>query len=352
MTDPVFFAPTRPYTAAELAELTGAKLANPADASVEITGLSSISEGGQGRLIYVDGKRNAATMKSLVAAAILCPPEFAADVPKGIAQLLTTSPQRAFALVGRTLYPGTTIPGRWTDATGVSPHAYVASTATVEAGAIVEAGASIGPGAAVGAGTVISPNAVIGPGCHIGRDGYVGPGATIQCALIGNRVSIHQGASIGQDGFGFVAGPRGPERIPHIGRVIIQDDVEIGANSTVDRGTLGDTVIGEGTKIDNLVQIAHNVRVGRFCFIAGHCGLSGSVTLADGVMLGGRVGIADHVSIGAGAQIAASSGLMHDVPAGERWAGSPARPVREFFREVAAIRSLIKPKDRKGDRDG
>ncbi|MGO4833705.1 UDP-3-O-(3-hydroxymyristoyl)glucosamine N-acyltransferase, partial [Rhizobiaceae sp. 2RAB30] len=140
--------------------------------------------------------------------------------------------------------------------------------------------------------------------------------------------------------------------IPQIGRVIMQNDVEIGANTTVDRGAMGDTVIGEGTKIDNLVQIAHNVRIGRGCVIAGHCGLSGSVTMGDFVMLGGRVGIADHITIGDRVQIAASSGLMHDVPSGERWAGSPARPMREFFKEVAAIRSLMKPKSSKGDNNG
>ena len=185
---------------------------------------------------------------------------------------------------------------------------------------------------------------------QIGRDCFIGPGVTVQYALVGNRVIIHGGAQVGQDGFGFVGGARGPERIPQIGRVIIQDDVEIGANTTVDRGAMADTVIGEGTKIDNLVQIAHNVRIGRGCIIAGHCGLSGSVTLGDFVMLGGRVGIADHISIGSFAQVAASAGLMHDIPQGERWAGSPARPMRDFFREVAAIRGLTKP--RKGDSNG
>jgi UDP-3-O-[3-hydroxymyristoyl] glucosamine N-acyltransferase len=138
--------------------------------------------------------------------------------------------------------------------------------------------------------------------------------------------------------------------MPQVGRVVIKDDVDIGAKSTDDRGAMSDTVIGEGTKIDNLVQIGHNVRIGRGCIIAGHCGLSGSVTLGDFVMLGGRVGIADHISIGAGAQVAASSGLMHDIPAGERWAGLPAQPTREFFRELSLIRSLAR--GRKGDKDG
>ncbi|RUW38975.1 UDP-3-O-(3-hydroxymyristoyl)glucosamine N-acyltransferase, partial [Mesorhizobium sp. M8A.F.Ca.ET.021.01.1.1] len=176
-------------------------------------------------------------------------------------------PQQAFALVGRLLFPTAATPGPMTGETGVSPHAHVDPTAHVEAGVVIEAGAVVGPGVSIGSGTVIAPNAVIGQSCQIGRDGYVGPGASIQYALIGNRVIIHGGARIGQDGFGFVGGAKGPERVPQIGRVVIQDDVEIGSNSTVDRGAMSDTIIGQGTKIDNLVQIAHNVRIGRNCIV-------------------------------------------------------------------------------------
>ena len=158
-----------------------------------------------------------------------------------------------------------------TGETGISPRAVISKEARLEAGVIVEAGAVIGPGVAIGSGTVIAANAVIGASSQIGRDCYVGPGATVQCALIGNRVVIHRRCPDRPEGFGFVAGPRSAERLPQIGRVIIQDDVEIGANTTVDRGAMADTVIGEGTKIDNLVQIAHNVSIGRGCMIAGQC---------------------------------------------------------------------------------
>ena len=349
MTEPVFFKPSRAFSAAEVAEVTGARLLNGADSDVQITGIASAATGGPGMLVYVDGNRNAALMKRLQASAVLCLEEMAQAVPAGVVVLVTTHPQRAFATFGHALFPAAVRPSRWTAEDGVSTKAYVDPTARIEAGAVIEAGASVGPGVAIGAGTVVASNAVVGPNCQIGRDCYVGPGVSIQCALIGNRVMLHQGAAIGKDGFGFVATRSGPARIPHIGRVVLQDDVEIGANSTVDRGTFGDTVIGEGTKIDNLVQIAHNVTIGRGCMIAGHCGLSGSVRIGDNVLLGGRVGIADHVTVGSGAHIAASAGLMHDVPEGERWAGSPARPVREFFREVAAIRSLIKSKSRGGE---
>lgn len=344
MTDPVFFAPSRRYTTAEIAALTGAQLLDPDAAETEITRIAPATAAGSGSLVFIEGQRNQHMLKGLVAAAVLCPADLSAAVPAGIARLVTPRPQYAFAQIGRLLYPTAATPSPVTGQFGISPAAHISPLARIEDEVTVEPGAVIGAGAALGRGTVVGPNAIVGASCQIGRDCFIGANATIQNALVGDRVFIHNGAQVGNDGFGFVAGPRGPERIPQIGRVIIQNDVEIGANTTVDRGAMSDTVIGEGSKIDNLVQVAHNVVIGRGCIIAGHSGLSGSVTIGDFVMLGGRVGVADHVSIGDRAQIAASSGLMHDVPAGQRWAGSPARPIREFFREVATIRALMKPK--------
>ena len=174
----------------------------------------------------------------------------------------------------------------------------------------------------------------------------------MQATLAGNKVIIHAGARIGQDGFGFTAGASGPERIPQIGRVVIQDNVEIGANSTIDRGAMADTVIGENTKIDNLVQIAHNVRIGRNCLIAALAGISGSVTVEDNVVMGGAVGIADHLTIGAGAQLAARSGVMNNVPAGEVWAGVPAEPMAAAMRSIALLRKLRAERTKRGGDDG
>ncbi|MER2534586.1 MAG: UDP-3-O-(3-hydroxymyristoyl)glucosamine N-acyltransferase [Rhizobiaceae bacterium] len=341
MSDPVFFVPSRRFTAAEIAALTGAVLTNPDKADVEIDGIASAADGGEGKLVFVEGRRNAALAEEARAAAILCSEDLASRADPAMAILVTSRPQAAFAKVGRSLFRGSA-PGAQTAETGISPLARVDPSARVEPGAIIEAGAVVGPRAAVGTGTVIASNAVIGPSCQIGRDGYVGANASIECALIGDRVVIHAGAVIGRAGFGFVPGPNGPERVPQIGRVIIQNDVEIGANTTVDRGALADTVIGEATKIDNLVQIAHNVRIGRGCLIAGHCGLSGSVTLGDQVMLGGRVGIADHITVGSRVQIAAAAGVMNDIPDGQRWAGAPAMPIRDFFRQVAAVQGLAR----------
>jgi UDP-3-O-[3-hydroxymyristoyl] glucosamine N-acyltransferase len=172
---------------------------------------------------------------------------------------------------------------------------------------------------------------------RIGRNCHIGPQVSLIHCLLGNRVNVHAGVRIGQDGFGFAMGPGGHQKVPQIGRVVIQDDVEIGANTTIDRGANRDTVIGEGTKIDNLVMIAHNVEVGRHCVIVSQVGISGSTKLGDFVVLAGQVGIAGHLTIGTGAQLGARSGVHTDVPAGARWVGAPAKPFREAAREVAWV---------------
>jgi UDP-3-O-[3-hydroxymyristoyl] glucosamine N-acyltransferase len=352
MAEPVFFAPARRFTVGEVAGLTGAELVDPAHASLEILSVASLDEAVAGALVFVDSKRRAAGLAGKRMAAVLCPADAAPLVPPGVAALVAARPQNAFVAVTRLMFPMAWQPAPMLGERGISPAAHIHPTAMLEDGVTVEAGAVVGPRVAIGSGTVVAPGAVIGADCSIGRDGMVGAGASIQAAMIGDRVLLSPGVRIGQDGFGYVGSKDGPLKVPQIGRVIIQDNVEIGANTTVDRGALSDTVIGEGTKIDNLVQIAHNVRIGRFCLIAGHCGLSGSVTLGDGVMLGGRVGLADHLTIGDGAQVAAGGGVMTDIPAGERWGGYPAQPLKDAFREITALRKLAragreKPADRK-----
>ena len=339
-----FFVSSRRFTVGDVAALIGATLDDESRASNEIVRLARAETGGPGALVFVEGGKNRSLLARLTATAVICSPEDAPLVAKQVAVLAHKRPQLAFARIGRAMFPEADIPCAPTLERGVSPSASIAATALIEDGAIIEAGAVVGPDAAVGAGTVVAANAVIGKGCQIGRGGYIGPNASVQYALIGDGVIIHGGARIGQDGFGFVYGEKGPERMPQLGRVIVQNDVEIGANTTIDRGALDDTIIGEATKIDNLVQIGHNVRIGRGCVIAGQCGISGSVTLGDYVMLGGRAGITDHVTIGSRVQIAAGSGVMDNIPDGERWAGVPALPVRDFFRQVSAIRKLANRK--------
>jgi UDP-3-O-[3-hydroxymyristoyl] glucosamine N-acyltransferase len=202
--------------------------------------------------------------------------------------------------------------------------------------------AIVGREARIGAGTTIAAGAVVGYRVFVGRNCYVGPGATVTHALIGDRVILHAGARIGQDGFGYAMSGEGHYKVPQVGRVIIGDDVEIGANSTIDRGFLMDTVIGEGTKIDNLVQIAHNVVIGCHCVIVSQSGIAGSAQLGDFVIMGAHSGVVEHVKIGDGAQIAGMAHVKDDVVAGARMGGTPARPFREWAREVAAIKQLGK----------
>jgi UDP-3-O-[3-hydroxymyristoyl] glucosamine N-acyltransferase len=218
----------------------------------------------------------------------------------------------------------------------------IARSARIEAGARIEPGAVIGPEASIGRGTVIAAGAVVGYRCTVGRDCFIGPNATVTHALIGDRVILHAGVRIGQDGFGFAMGPKGHLKVPQIGRVIIQDNVEIGANSCVDRGALKDTVIGDGTKIDNLVQIGHNVVIGRHCVIVGQAAIAGSSVLGDFVVMGGQSGVAGHLTIGGGSQIAGASHAKDSLPPRSKVVGTPAQPLRLWMKEQLALRRLAK----------
>lgn len=233
---------------------------------------------------------------------------------------------------------------------GVHPTASIAADATlgddvcVDAHVVVEAGARVGNGVWLGA------NTVVGAGTVIGAASQIHPNVTIYpWTEIGERVVLHSGARVGREGFGWVPATGGVQRMPHVGRCLIGDDVEIGANSTVDRGSIDDTVIGQGTKIDNLVQVAHNVRIGRACMIASQVGIAGSARIGDGVQIGGQAGIGGHLTIGDRASIGAQGGVVGDVPAGEIWSGYPARPHKEQMRAYAALQRLsavIRPIER------
>ncbi|MCI5076984.1 MAG: UDP-3-O-(3-hydroxymyristoyl)glucosamine N-acyltransferase [Oricola sp.] len=326
----------------DIASLCDGRVAGGSE--VVISALCSMEHPKAGALAFAQPKAKDADLARLsMVGAILCVEADLDRMPAEPAKIVVDKPHRAFASIGRHLFPASLGPSPVSLSDGASdrfPDARVSTLAEIEDGAVIGPGAVIGDHAAVGRGSMIGANAVIADSTQIGRDCRIGANAVLQYALVGNRVIIHGGAQIGQDGFGFVPGDGALERVPQLGRVIIQDGVEIGSNATIDRGALDDTVIGEGTKIDNLVQIAHNVRIGRHCVIAAQSGVSGSVVIGDGCMLGGGVGIADHVTIGSGVQIGAASGVMHDIPDGERWVGSPAMPVKQFFRQVAALRKL------------
>ena len=335
-----FFSPRLAPTLAEVASWSGATLTSGSVASLVIADVAALDEAGPGDLTFLDNPRYLEAFRATRAVAAFASPRHAGAAPAGCAVLVTPEPYRAMATVMAKLYPSAVKPSSVVDETGISRSAIVHPSARLEPGVIVDPGAVIGRGAEIGARTIVGANAVIGPEVRIGRDGAIGPTATILAALIGDRVIIHPGAHIGQDGFGFALSARGHLKVPQIGRVIIQDDVEIGAGVTIDRGANRDTIIGEGAKIDNLVQIGHNVVVGRHAVLVSQSGVSGSSIIGDFAALGGQAGIAGHLKIGAGAQVAADAGVMTDVPAGERWAGAPAQPIREFFRQVATLKKL------------
>ena len=340
MSEPVFFPQPRPLSLGEIAAIAGAVVPDGVDPASTISGVAPLESAASGDLAYMDNPKYADALAATGAKACLVSRRFAAKVPAATVALVTEQPYRSYAEVLARLYPAAARPGSAFGASGVSPGSFVHPTARLEHGVIVDPGAVIGPGAEVGAGTVVGPNAVIGPQTRIGRDCSIAANVSVLHGLIGNRVVLHPGVRIGQDGFGYAMGPQGHRKVPQVGRVIIQDDVEIGANTTIDRGASRDTVIGEGTKIDNLVQIAHNVVIGRHCVIVAQVGISGSATLEDFVVLGGQVGVIGHVRIGMGAQIAATSNVNSDVPAGARWGGTPAKPMRDWFREVTALKML------------
>jgi UDP-3-O-[3-hydroxymyristoyl] glucosamine N-acyltransferase len=345
MGEPVFFARRGPLPLAEIAEIAG--VAVPEDAAnLAVQNVAPLDEAGPGDLSYMDNGRYAEALASTRAGICLVSKRFAGAVPAGTIPLVVREPYVVYAAILTRLYPDALRPGSSFGAVGQSPGSCVHPSARLEERVIVDPGAVIGPGAEIGRDTVIGAGTVIGPSVRIGRECSIGPQASVQHAFLGNRVILHPGVRIGQDGYGYALSKGRHVKVPQIGRVVIQDDVEIGANTTIDRGTTRDTVIGEGTKIDNLVQIAHNVVIGRHCLIVSQVGISGSTTLEDYVVLAGQVGVVGHVRIGEGTQIAGDSNVNSDVPPGSRWGGTPAKPVREWFREMTVLKNLAAKRGR------
>ncbi len=340
MDHPGFWAPAGPFALSELADYSDAQIPGnfSSEAGRQVCAVKALDDAGSQDISFFENRKYLAALSETQAAAVFVAQSWAGRVPEHTVPLISKDPYRSFAKSLELFFPDAGFPKV------AGTEAPIGPGAMIEDGAIIEAGAIVGPEAQIGRGTRIAAGAVVGYRAAIGRDCFVGPGAAITHALIGNGVIIHGGARIGQDGFGFAMGPGGHYKVRQIGRVIIQDNVEIGANTSIDRGALKDTVIGEGTKIDNLVQIAHNVVIGRHCVIAAQTGISGSTVLEDFVAMGGQCGTVGHIRIGMGAQIAAQSGVHCDIPRGQVWGGYPAKPIMSWKREAALLKRLTRRK--------
>jgi UDP-3-O-[3-hydroxymyristoyl] glucosamine N-acyltransferase len=325
---------------ADIVALTGAAVSGQSSEGLIITGVGALSEAGAGDISFLDNPKYRRDLTQTAAAACFISQADRDLVPQGTLALVVPHPYAAFAKVAQRLFPAASYPAPLFGEAGVNPGSTVHAHARLEGDISLDPGVVIGPFAEVGEGTTIGANSVIGPGVRIGRKCHIGPNVTITHALIGNDVIIQAGTSIGQDGFGFAIGREGHEKVPQIGRAIIQDRVELGANVTIDRGGVRDTIVGEGSKLDNMVHVAHNVVIGRHCLIAAQVGISGSTEIGDFVIIGGQVGITGHVKIGAGSQIAGGSGIISDLPPRSKVGGYPARPLKTWFREVATLARL------------
>lgn len=334
MPDPRFFRRAGPFSLAELAEKSGATVTAIQHANRQFSDVASLDTAGESDVSFLDNPKYRDQFMVSKAGAIIISPEFAGLAPSQACLLLTDQPYVAYAKIAACFYPE--IPKQ----PYIAPTSVIDRSAQIGAGCDIGAHAVIGAHAEIGPDVTIEPNATIGAGVKIGRKTVIGANASLSHCLVGEECNIHPGVRIGTRGFGFASTPQGSLDVPQLGRVIIGNRVEIGANSTIDRGAGPDTVIGDGCKIDNLVQLGHNVRLGRNCIVVSQAGIAGSTVLEDFVIVAAQVGIAGHLKIGAGSMIAAQSGVMSDIAPKLKVGGSPSVPIKQFLRQAAILGKL------------
>ena len=340
MADRRFFDNVGPFSLSALAEIAEAEVADGVDAAKSFSDVAPLDTAGPDDVSFLDNRRYIGQFTESRAGACIVDPEFADRAPAGMLLLLTKRPYRGYAKVAQAFYP--LPPAR----PGVHPSAVVDAGASLGEGSEVGPGVVIGAAAVIGRGCRIEANCVVGDAVKIGDGTVVGPNVSLAYCTIGRACQIHAGARIGTRGFGFSMDPEGFVDVPQLGRVVVEDGVEIGANTTIDRGAGPDTVIGAGAKIDNLVQIGHNVRLGKGCVVIAQAGVAGSATLEDFVILAAQSGVAGHITVAPGTQLAARSGLMRDSEPGAKLAGNPAIPAKEYFRQMAVLAKVTKDRGR------
>jgi UDP-3-O-[3-hydroxymyristoyl] glucosamine N-acyltransferase len=328
-----FFRRSGPYP---LAVIASAARGVADEVELLLEGVAPLQTAGPNEVSFLDNRRYASVLDRTLAGAVIVHPDMAARVPTTAVAIVTSEPYAGWARVAALFYP---VPP---PTPGIHPSAIVADGAIIDPAAEIGPLSVIGTGAEIGSGSRIGPCAVIGRGVVVGRDCRIGAHVSLSYALLGARVYVYPGARIGQEGFGFAVTKDGFLSVPQLGRVILEDDVEIGANTTIDRGSSQDTIIGAGSRLDNLVQIGHNVVLGRCCVIVSQVGISGSTVLGDFVRVGGQAGLIGHLQIGHGAEIGAQAGVMSDVAPGAKVLGSPAQPIKDFFRQIATLTKIAK----------
>lgn len=334
MADSRFFSNSRPMRLSEIAALTGAAIHDPSCAERELLDVAPLDRAGATDIGFFDNVKYVRSFTESEAGACFVREKYIAQAPSTMALLVTDDPYRCYALTAQKYYPYIPVTAE------ISPAAVIDASARIGEGCSIGPGAFIGKRVVLGKRCIIGANTVIHDGVEVGEDTRVGALSSLSHAIVGARCIIHRGVHIGQDGFGFALSREGHVKVPQLGRVMIGNDVEIGAGTCVDRGTGPDTCIGDGTKIDNLVQIGHNVQIGRNAIIVAQTGIAGSTRIGDGAVLGGQCGVAGHLTIGAGAKLAAQSGVMTDVPVGTAFGGSPAVPAKDWHRQNVALRNL------------
>jgi UDP-3-O-[3-hydroxymyristoyl] glucosamine N-acyltransferase len=340
MADSRFFENKGPIAIGKLAEVAGATLSNGTDADLLIEDVAALDVAGPGDVSFLDNRKYVSAFEASNAAACIVSPAFADRAPEGMVLLLSETPYRGYARIAHAFYPDASDRSGIHPAAVVDPSAVLSDDVSVGANAVIEAGARLGKSVSIGSG------AVVGRGVTVGAETVIGVGASLSHCDIGASCDLHPGVRIGTRGFGFDMSAEGHLNVPQLGRVIVGDNVEIGANSTIDRGAGPDTVIGDGCKIDNLVQIGHNVRMGKGCVVIAQAGVAGSTTLEDFVILAAQSGVGGHLTVAPGTQLAARSGMMRDSEPGAKLAGNPAIPAKEYFRQMAVLAKVTKERGR------